>query len=436
MVHENRITQNPNRVLGENTMSIFINGNRQLTDKNLFGKKVVYKIPKSIQGKRDEKRFKEAHNSIKSLLINSDKEVPTSELKELVSTFYLATPHQQQSILQEGLSVARNPNEVSLLSDLVTLYGNYIIAHKTHKTKNLDLARLDTWRTYLIAFGNDGTLNCVNRNFISDFVNWRYDFRKPNCTRNGEVSDSIITKEVQEFKKCLEWNFSEGHSDSIPRILQVGLELPLRKNRQSITPLSIEEQVGLLDSLRYESEYFHDYFLLYILTGLRAGEADNISRANFNIKEGTLIVHSLSIDNSIQGGKTNSAPRILPLNKTLLEIYERGFIFQSEFTHKIGQNTYQKKIKGSRSDRIHSFISRKRMQGKLPKDIHLHRLRHTFVTNNLQAERPNLDISRWSGHKLISITLDRYGKYVNPGIPKLIKTYKDHLKWLEEEYFV
>ena len=413
-------------------MSTFINANNQLTDKDFFGSKVVYKLPKSLSNRSEKNKFKTCHNTIKQLLITSRGKIPTQDLKELVSIYYHASPQQQSSILREGIPNHTKELVTPSISHLTHLYAQFIRDHKIHKTKNLNLNYLETWDIFnRIHFKGNLTLDKVNRDLLNQFVHWRHEFRKPNCSRSGLVSDATINKEIQEFKNCFEWCFSENYADEIPRIFQVNYKAPTKGVRQEVKPLSVEEQRSLLHQMEHEDPFYHDYFLLLLITGLRVGEINTLSKDSFNLDEGTLTIHSLSIGNTIVGGKTEAAPRRLPLNPTLISIFERGHIFQSSKAYKIGKNTYEKPLKGKRDSRIHSFISARKSQGRLPRSFHLHQLRHTFVTNNLQAERSTLEVSRWAGHKSISITTDRYGKYLQLGIMKIRDKYVGHLEWLE-----
>lgn len=417
-------------------MSTFINANNQLTDKDFFGTKVVYKLPKSLSNKSEKNKFKTCHNTIKQLLTTSRGKIPTQELKELVSIYYNATPEQQSAILREGIPNHSSEPSTPSFSHLTHLYAQFIQDHKVHKTKYLNLNYLDTWNIFnQIHFKGDLTLENVNRDLLNQFVNWRHEFRKPNCSRSGLVSDATIHKEIQELKNCFEWCFSENLSNEVPRIFQVKYKAPTRGVRQEVIPLSVDEQKNLIEQMTQEDPFYHDYFLLLLITGLRVGEINKLSRDSFDLEEGTLTIHSLSIGNTIVGGKTEAAPRRLPLNPTLISIFERGHIFQSSKTYKIGKNTYDKPLKGKRDSRIQSFISARKEQGKLSKSFHLHQLRHTFVTNNLQAERSTLEVSRWAGHKSINITTDRYGKYLQLGIEKIRVKYVVHLECLERLHF-
>ena len=345
-----------------------------------------------------------------------------------MSLYYLATPQQQSDILKEGIPNHTQVEEVPRLSHLNHLYSEFIEIHKTHKTKYLNINSLDMWNIFnQIHYSENLTLEDINRDILNQFVKWRHEFRKPNCSRVGLVSDAIINKEIQELKNCLEWCFSENHSDKIPRIFQVKFNAPTRGVKQSVTPLSIYEQVQLLERIKTEDQFYHDYFLLLLITGLRVGEINTLTKNSFDLDEGTLTIHNISI----VGGKTEAAPRRLPLSPTLISIYKRGYIFQSTNTFKIGKNSYTKKLIGQRDTRIHSFISRRKAQGILPKGFHLHQLRHTFVTNNLRSERSTLEVSRWASHKSISITTDCYGKYLQLGIQKSRERFVRHLQWLE-----
>ena len=441
------LTYKSEEYVRSNTMSVFINAKKQLTDKSFFGEKVAYRLPKNISVK-EKKVFLSCHNTIKQLLASPhssqellripNKKVRTIQLKKLVSTYFLASPEQQSTILQEGILSETPIGTTVPLSHLIKLYKEFIQEHKIHKTKNLNINYLDTWDMFNNIKHNESlSLDCINRNLLDEFVKWRYEFRKPNCVRKGLVSDAIIHKEIREIKNCLEWSYAERLTKETPRIFQVKYTPPIKGIKQSVTPLSIDEQIEILDKMKSEDQFFHDYFLLLLTTGLRVGEINSLSSDSFDLEEGSLSIHSISIGNSISGGKTESAPRKLPLTKTLLKILERGHIFQAtmEFANKAKNTSFDKELIGDRNVRIQSFISRRKAFHKLPKSFHLHQLRHTFVTNNLQAERPTLNVSRCAGHKSISITTDRYGKYSELGIKKSRERFQKHLDWLEDFIF-
>lgn len=49
----------------------------------------------------------------------------------------------------------------------------------------------------------------------------------------------------------------------------------------------------------------------------------------------------------------------------------------------------------------------------MPLSVHLHDLRHTFATLALSAGEHYMQVSKWLGHKTLTLTLDTYGDYIN-----------------------
>lgn len=425
-------------------MSIFINKNDQLIDKNFFGRRVKYKLPKWVKLQRDKTQFIQDHQIIKRWLTNRGcHDFTGKEMQFVVIEYFEGTDDDKTNILKDGIYVAPRPEaKTTPLVDYIEEYQDHITKNATHKTKDLNLAYLDTWSIYAnTQHPNRLKLEHIDIDLLYHFTNWRYDFRKPNCSRRGLVSDATIIKEVRELKKCLEWCYTKELCDHIPRIFQVKYKLPTRQIRKAVTPLDMDKQLLLLKHCRErETPVVHDLILFLMSTGMRIGELDVIDKSSFNLELGTLEIHSLSINNSISGGKTTSAPRVLPLTPTLIELYQRGHIFNDK--RKVGN--LRLKMRGKKSERLQSTLKRRKRHTPTEvfpefdfdfEDFSFHQLRHSFVTNLLLAEEDVAKVSRMAGHASINITFDRYGKYANMGIPKQKERYGQFMMNLRENYF-
>ena len=78
--------------------------------------------------------------------------------------------------------------------------------------------------------------------------------------------------------------------------------------------------------------------------------------------------------------------------------------------------------------RIRDLVARVRGRAKLPKHFTPHCLRHTYATLLLQRGEELLYVSRQLGHAQVSITADRYGKWLvlppHHGGPNLLSAGK------------
>lgn len=431
-------------------MSIFINKNDQLIDKSFFGRQIKYKIPRWVKLQKDKNEFIQSHATIKRWLnARNIHDLKGKEVQYIVLEFFEGDDDEKVAILKEGIAVQVRPEpKFEPLTEYINLYQDHIHKYLGHKTKNLNIAYLDTWSIYANTQHPNGlTLSHINDDLLHHFTNWRYEYRKPNCSRKGLVSDAIIKKEVNELKRCIEWCFAKELCNELPRIFQVKYKLPTRKVIKPVTPLDVEKQLDLLKYCKtYEDPFVHDYILFLLLTGIRIGEIDLLCISNFKIEDGAIEIHSLSIANTISGGKTTSAPRLIPITPTILEIYRRGNLFDD--TKQYSKIRMTMKLKGKRSERLQSTLKRRKSGGlnlktknddnPLPNpfiDFNFHLLRHTFITNQLLADKSPTEVSRRAGHKSINITFDRYGKYANIGIASYRDKYEAHLQFLDYDYF-
>ena len=182
-------------------------------------------------------------------------------------------------------------------------------------------------------------------------------------------------------------------------------------NKKVVEPLSVELQKELLGRLR--NTPYLDIALLLLITGMRIGEMKALKPGG--IRNGMLNLHGESIGfGKPAGGKTASASRILPSCPTLLKLFERGNIFN------VTANAFALALK------------------RHCKEVHAHRLRHTFAVNNLLARVPLQMVSYQMGHSATGITSDLYGKFVpehfKAGFEETIRIRKEHLDWLENRY--
>lgn len=386
-------------------MSIFINTKDQLIDTDFFDRRVKLGPPETLTSKQKTTLYIDAYKFIKTQLLASTRDVSTKELKKLVHKHYF-DPINTVNTSPETRGAPTSP----LLSKTLESYYEKQLEFLAHRSANLNKAYIQTFEFFLEVRNQTTTIRDINPMFLNEFVKWRYTFRKPNCSRKGEVSDATIKKEVNELKRCIEWAYLNEFIDIIPRVFATKYKLPLKGNVKPIIPLTIEQQLRLLKYTKERSEPHHDLLLFLLVTGIRRGELDTLTQDSFDLKSNTININQMSIGGSLKSGKTESAPRVIPMCRAIEQILKRGHLLAETYLRPLKCVKQVVVYQSPPSERLASFVSRLRKSSEFSY-FNIHLLRHTFITNHLQAGEDLLKVSRIVGHKSISITSDRYGKY-------------------------
>lgn len=180
-----------------------------------------------------------------------------------------------------------------------------------------------------------------------------------------------------------------------------------------------------------EREYYDFFIELVACTGMRRGEAISINVGDIDFEE--MIV-------KVRLAKFNK-PRLVPLPLDL------GLRLQDwlENTRKakpeepLFRSFHKDARRAQVSTFIHELKTRARILG-IKKRVHLHLLRHCFITELIRAEAPALKVARIVGHTSLNTTL-RYSHLVVDDLKGVIENHplnstrghKDELTVLEED---
>lgn len=301
-----------------NLMSIFINNMNQLVDRDFFGRQVKIMAPERLTTKRKQKRFIDFFKHLKAqLIIMNSHAIPTKQLKELVSASYYSSAPLN---LSEEI---KSPQSISTVSELISRYKENHLHTLQHKSKHLNIKYIETFEHFLDTHKDLDNIHALSTSFANTFTVWRYKTRLGNSSKNKPISDATISKEWAELRRCFEWYSAQREHSLQPSILKSSFKLPLTGIKKAITPLGIEAQLEILRHLRTENPFFHDCILFLLATGIRRGELNTLSRSSFDLESECIQINSISVGNSIRSGKTEAAPRIIPLSNTCNHLLQR-----------------------------------------------------------------------------------------------------------------
>jgi integrase len=238
----------------------------------------------------------------------------------------------------------------------------------------------------------------------------------------GKKSASTVNKELLRIRAILK--FAERFLGQMPNFAFEGINVAeTSENTRFVTPFSIEECKRILQWLK-KYPYSHDMILLMLLTGMESKAVSLMTREWWNTKEKVLFVFPQKISGVIDA-KTQHRARKIPISKTMLEIYNRGHVFENQ-AKKFNIKSQKLLIKCSKQTGV--------------KNIHCHRFRHTFASQALSAGYDIIRVSKMLGHKNINVTLKHYADFVfsesDTGFEGMFKVHKKWVKFLNEEYFV
>jgi len=370
-----------------------------IIDRSKGYKPLTYTMPD--KSKSYLKQCLEAHNHIMSILTPNIRERATAKEIRAWVLLYVASPKDKRPELLLQIAM---PNNMPI--------------RQNHDHPQITLEKLiEMW----INYKSDQGINPNHLKSIGFYLNRIKEFFTINKFKT--TSDLKVDTALQFLKWCQSKGFSASTQKKELMALKGLAKIAYRHNciqngnmwdgikikfiagvnMKVVEPLSIDEQIDLLNKLKH-NPVRHDFALLLLITGMRIGEGAAVKPDS--IKDGLL---------TIRGTKTASAYRTLPVCPTLVELFKRGHIF------KCTSNAFK-------------IILKRNYKG-----VHAHRLRHSFAVNNLLAERPLQMVSHQIGHSEIGLTADLYGKFkpehFKAGFEEAIRLRKLHLNWLENNYF-
>ncbi|MDR2593552.1 MAG: tyrosine-type recombinase/integrase [Fibromonadaceae bacterium] len=368
---------------------------------------VSYYIPKTSM--KFMRECLKGHNMI-TLLLGKNK-LPKKELKAYAIRYASLDNYGKTELIKKlvMLDISKNPNDVTLASIADSWLERKSIENPIRKTS------FKYHRDIIMKFFDSEKLTTtadLNYDTAIKYIKWR-TVSNFNAHSSNPLSASTIKHELQTLRQMARLAAREGHLQNGGIWDDVTVKAVAGVNKKVVEPLTIEEQKELLSKM--ESMPSHDIALLLLITGIRIGELDALSKDSLN--NGMLTLHGEGVGRYKPiGGKTVASSRTLPVCPTLAKLFERGNIFKSS------PNSLKIALK-------RNF-----------KGIHAHRLRHTFAVNKLLAQTPLQMVSYQMGHSETGITADLYGKFVpehfKAGFEETIRIRKEHLDWLENHYFL
>jgi len=388
-------------------MAMLVKKSGLLRDRTKGYAEISYYLPNnSLSYMRD---CKKAHELIVALLPEDRrKKITGKKLRKLVMQYVSINIESRKRFLSELLFPKEKEPEPVLLTMLVNSWVDGKLAEGS------DAVTIKFFKRVINDFFSDNklvTVKDLSPDTAGMFIKWRtvktYGYHKGCSSANTIKNELGFMKQIAKYAYLHEYIKNGNIWDNAKVKIIVG------QNKRIVYPLSVEEQKNLLHSLYKERQDIHDVCLFLLLTGLRAGELENVKPASFRNNILNLFGDYIGKDKS--GGKSISASRNIPLNPTLLELVKRGNIFNTSI------------------NAVKIYLKRNF------KGIHAHRLRHTFATNKLLAQVPLQMVSYQMGHSSVGITSDLYGKFeprhFKAGFEEAIAERQTLLQWLEHDYF-
>ncbi len=253
--------------------------------------------------------------------------------------------------------------------------------------------------------------NDLTREKARSYAEWR-----------GKKSASTVNKELLRIRSIMK--FAERFLGLPPNFSFESINVrETSENTRFVAPFSIAECKEILEWLSKRKLYFHDMLLLMLVTGMESKAATLMTREWWHLKEKLLFVFPTKISGVIDAKNQHRARRI-PISKTMMEIYRRGYIFEPQ----------------SRKFNMKCQKLFRRCQDQTGiKNIHCHRFRHTFASQALSAGYDVVRVSKLLGHKNINVTLKHYADFIfsesDNGFEGMVKIHKEWVKFLNEGYF-
>ncbi len=226
-----------------------------------------------------------------------------------------------------------------------------------------------------------------------------------------KMSQSLINKSYIMLKKTL--------NEAIKR--KIIIENPiadLRKpkssqRREKVRALTTDEEMRLYKVLTTEDVNYSHQMLLSMLTGMRMGEINALTRSDIDLRFKTISVNK-TMARGIKGEafvsdspKTENGNRLIPISETVKPLIDEimfcaGEEFLFQWNGKL-VNTSQVNMQFQRIMEKHDILDKK-VKGR----VSLHSLRHTFATRCIEAGMQPKVLQHLLGHSDIKITLNTY----------------------------
>ncbi len=225
------------------------------------------------------------------------------------------------------------------------------------------------------------------------------------------MSQSIIDKVFMMIKRTLK--------EAVKRkIIKENPVADLRKpkssqRREKVRALTTDEEMRLYKVLTTEDVNYSHQMLLSMLTGMRMGEINALTRNDIDLRLNTISINKTMAKGQkgqaiiSDSAKTANGNRVIPISETVRPLIEEIlFCGDKEYLFIKKRKlitTSQVNLQFQRTVEEYDIIDKK-VKGK----VSLHSLRHTFATRCIEAGMQPKVLQHILGHSDIRITLNTY----------------------------
>ncbi len=227
-------------------------------------------------------------------------------------------------------------------------------------------------------WGKDVPINSISTTRVFDWIKWMKEDRG--------YAPSTCNRHISVLKRCLDNAVDEGALTSAPKFKRQS-----EKGRERLEFFTKEEEEAILKELkRLNADYLHDYAIVAVDTGMRAGEVLKVDGSNLvkleqTREDGTPVYGAYIPD------RKNGEPLLMPVTKRVEEILRKRKTFNEHVSK-------------------HRFIWDKVRENLGLMDKCWHSWRHTTATRLTSKKWDTANIMRYMGHKNIATTL-KYAKW-------------------------
>lgn len=252
-----------------------------------------------------------------------------------------------------------------------------------YNTVNLSKSTCEIYRRVFKNFSK-----IVGNKILNEITNDDIEYYK--SIRSNEVKRTTVNIEIRTLKSIFRFALRNNFLITNPAS-ETKQFIISEKQKRIFSKDDLEKLFGVMNNL------FRNIFLVLIYTGCRLNEVLNLEFKNIDFSERTL-----EIVNKANFKTKTGKIRTIPINEELLNVFKTLIQNQIDFQRYVFPNPIGNPLNKS-------YVSRKfkgylRLAG-LNENLHLHCLRHTFITELI---RNNVEISKVmkiAGHTSIQTTL-------------------------------
>jgi len=389
-------------------------------------------------GKYTQRQWLQAHNEVMQILDPGRRQMlANKDFKNLVIV-WLAMPKEARANAKiTGFNIEEmEANSAMSIKFVFASYLDDFCRSETASRTAIDRARrqcgllLDFFAKNHIMYYSQ-----LKREHAQKYIEWR----KTNRMSSGDkdIGADTINQEIRRLASVIKHGIKYHKWPEL--YLLDGIRVrQTQENTKSIRPFEIAEVKTILAWLWQSAEttgnwYLHDMALLSVCSGMEAKALTLLNESWVKRDLGILRVYDKLIS-GVLDAKTQNRARDIPLSPTMLQIFDRGYVFERP-------GSRRRKAAGSATP-IHHYSSKAFAKCEAEtgiKDVDWHRFRHTCATARLSSGWQLIRVSRMLGHSSINTTAQHYAEYdlsASPeGFEGMVAVYKAFVEWLDGGYF-